>query len=157
MRVQLQFVVVYLPALLTSIGFLLPNLSLTIKLYIVGVISVIYFFIVSICLLKQLKKSKSESAILKQAEEKLNVKLQKYESFRNKRDLFINHDLSQIEKILTEYDGYLKDSYREKKYQDMKLEYKLVRTQVSDIITKEKRAYDEQLFDVQSNKDNWWV
>jgi len=145
---------VYLPALFTSVGFLLPNLSFTIKVYIIGGISLLYYFILSIYLSKQLKKSKSEKVDLEKVEETLNSKLQKYEVFRNKRELFIKHDLSQIEKLLMEYDGYLKDSYREKKYQDMKSEYKIVRTEVSNIITKEKRTYDEQLFDVQSHKDN---
>jgi hypothetical protein len=94
--------------------------------------------------LTQLKNQKKESDRL----------IGKYAKFVHKRELFIKHDLIGLGDLITEFDGHVKNVYRGQKYQEVTFAVGNVKNRTLEIINKEKRDYDEQLYNIQSDQGN---
>ncbi|WP_306010427.1 hypothetical protein [Bacillus sp. MMSF_3328] len=146
------------PAAVTILSFFLPGLTYPIKVIVPLAFGTLYFVIVSIVLQHKVKIAQLESSALncqidKLKDEKtiLNGKLESYSAFTHKRELFIKHDLTELSELLTEYEGYVKNTYRSQKQKELREEAGTVKKRALQIINNEKRSFDEQLYNVQSD------
>lgn len=149
-----------LPAAIGVIGFFMP-LSDHYKIIISLSLATLYFAIFALFLKRKLTKTESGIVELQgELEESSDVmqdktsKLDGYIDFVHKRELFIKHDLQELSDLIIEYEGHVKNHYRGQKYQEVRNEVGSVKKRAVEIINKEKRDFDEQLYRVQSDKDN---
>lgn len=149
------------PAIITLLSFFVPSLTYPMKIIVPLALTGIYFLSLSIFL--QVKYNRSNTGVntlkdeLEQTEEKiqkLKLKLDNYQEFVHKRELFITHDISEIQDLINEYNVYVNDKYRGNKYQDLRSEITALKKRNIEIIHKEKRDFSEQLYKIQSNKNN---
>jgi hypothetical protein len=155
------FFTTILPSLVTLLGFFLPSLTYPLKAIIPLSFAVAYFLGIGIYWQCQLKKAKAnnttlatESENLKFERDHLYSQISSYDEFVHKRQLFLRHDLTEIGTLLTEYEVHVKDTYRGLKYQDVRESAGSVKKRTLEIVNKEKRDFDEQLYHIQSNKNN---
>ncbi|WP_066300242.1 hypothetical protein [Bacillus sp. FJAT-29937] len=159
--ITVVFIFTILPGVLTILSYFIPSLAYPLKIIVPLSITVLYFIGLAIFLQIKLNKEQSNSGTLNYELDKLNHekvrldnKIVNYDKFVHKRELFINHDLVELGTLITEYEGYVKNSYRGQKHQEMRDEAGSVKKRTIEIINKEKREFDEQLYNVQSYKDN---
>lgn len=151
-----------LPGLVGLLTFFSPNnLPINWKILITISFAGLYFLIQAIILQNKLNKTQTtnvslntENNKLRGENEFLNRKLNNYDDFVHKRRLFIDYDLKELSDLVIEYEVHVKDTYRGLKNQVIRNEAGSVKKKTLEIINKEKRAFDEQIFHVQSNKDN---
>jgi hypothetical protein len=155
------FLFTVLPAIVTLLGYFVPDIEYPLKLIVPLIIVTIYFLILAVILKFQLLKVHSEISSLNTRVEKenkekehLNNKLRNYDEFVHKRKLFINYDLEEIGSLVTEYEGHVKNTYRGQRNQEVRVEAGSVKRRTLEIINKEKRDFNEQIFNVQSDTDN---
>ena len=136
-----------LPGLVGLLGFFIPSLTYTLKIIVSLSLTTLYF--VGLGIILQFKLNKANSNILT-----LNNKMDKYNAFIHKRKLFIDYDLRELKSLITEYEGNVKNIYRGQKHQEVRNEVGIIKKRTLDIINKEMRDFDEQLYNIQSDKDN---
>ncbi|MCT4570504.1 hypothetical protein N3930_21890 [Bacillus thuringiensis] len=91
--------------------------------------------------LTQLKNEKRDS----------DESIDKYNNFVHKRKLFIHHDLPELGVLITEFDAYVKNTYRGQQHQEVRTIATQVKSKTNEIINKEKRDFDEQLYNIQGD------
>ncbi len=130
------------------------------KLLLTLILSVVYFLGIVIYLhikLTRVQKSftslDTELTQLKKAKRNSDESIDKYNNFVHKRKLFIHHDLPKLGVLITEFEVNIKDSYRGQKQEELRKLTTNVKNQTIEIINKEKRDFDDQLYNIQSNKD----
>ncbi|MCZ0875629.1 hypothetical protein [Peribacillus sp. AS_2] len=161
MKVSIElFFFTIIPGVLAAIGYFMP-LSVHFKVIISLSLATLYFIIFAIFLQRKLNKTQSTIATLQDGLEESSdamndktSKLDAYVDFVHKRKLFIKHDLKELSDLIVEYEGHVKNHYRGQKYQEVRDEVGSVKKRAVEIINKEKRDFDEQLYHVQSDKDN---
>lgn len=136
-------------------------MTLQIKIVLVLALSTIYFLIISANLQYKLKTSNRDNCelgkrieILEGEQQQKNNRINSFEKFIHRRKVFKDHGLKEIKEILFEYNGVVENKYRGKAHQDLITQTRAIKNRSSEIINKEKREFDEQLFDIQSYKDN---
>lgn len=161
MKFQLGRFITILIGFTGFLSYFLPGLTYPMKIIVPLSLVVIYFFIVFLITQGRLTQAQSENSTLqtqieeaRSKEESLNNRIEKYSEFVNKREIFINHGLPELTRMVIEYDGYVKNTYRGRTHQELRKEVGSVKLRTLDIIQKEKRDFDEQLYYIQSNKDN---
>lgn len=145
------------PALLTIVGFLIPNASVLVKGIIIFGLLAFYFFGLSLYYAYKIQDLESENCKIGDKKILYSNKIEKYDKFRHRREIFINHDLEKLGRLLTEYNGFVKDEYRGRKFVVLRYEAETVKERVIEIIHAEKRNFDADIYDIQSDKNNWWV
>lgn len=149
-----EWFIVLLPGLFGFITGLLPTLTINQKFIIILLFTAVYYFITTVRLQLQLKKF-VENENVSQATSELNCKkINDYKEFVFNRKLFMKHDLTRLKDINREYYNSILDKFRGKKNDPFINEAKQIRDAIEQIITKEERAFDEQLYKIQSDKDN---
>lgn len=159
------FFLVVLPAFVTLLVYFIPAIEYPLKIIVPLLFTVLYFIILGIYLQINLTKQKNIISNLnielenhkeerREEELQLNNKVEKYEKFLHKRKLFLDYDLKEIGSLITQYEGHVINAYRGQKHQEIRFEVRNVKNRTIELINKEKRDFDEGLFDVQSDKDN---
>ena len=158
---QVFFFTTVFPAIVTLLGYFVPGWEYPTKLIVPLSLSTLYFFGLGIYFYLKLIQAKSDTTNatrefneLTREKNLLDNKISKYDDFVHKRGVFIHHGLSELGTLITEYEWYIKNSYRGQKYQDVRNEVGRVKIRTLEITNKEKRDFDEQLYNVQSNQDN---
>jgi hypothetical protein len=145
----------YLVGLIGLLSFYIPSsLQLEWKIAIAVGGSTIYFLVMNIII-----QRKYDSTVNKLAENghkvsELEKKLILYEEFIHNRKLFKSHDLKKINKLTYEYHSFVMDKYRGHKFNDMVSESRILKGKIEEIIDKEERDFDDQLYKIPSNKNN---
>lgn len=146
---------VLVPGIIGTLAFLLPReILLTHRILIVLIIISTYLLIIYTWDAIKIKKISQEKDELLNKVSTLEEILNKHEVFLNKRELFIKHDLKNMNKAANTYKGYIYEAYRGNRYTMLRDEVHHFVNSMDDIINKEMRDFDEQLFDIQSNKNN---
>ncbi|ASN03620.1 hypothetical protein [Virgibacillus necropolis] len=91
---------------------------------------------------------------LRNETDSLRNKIDLRDKFIHKRQIFVTHDLKFLSDLLKEYNAHVVEKYPNKKYERLRDEAASVRKRGIDIISKEERDFDEQFYDIQSDKDN---
>lgn len=146
-------VLTIIPAVATIVGFLIPELELIIRWFIVCATCFLYFVVTTIYFM--FKKNRAEENVKKfeDSNRELSESIKRHKGFVHKRKIFLEHNLGRISSTMNEYNGYLSDKYRGKTHDDMRREFKIIKTEIIKIIDDEKREFDDQLFSVSSDKD----
>lgn len=145
------------PGIVTLIAFVIPNLDLEIRLMFIFALTSIYFALIIVYLNLEHKK---QTKILDRNQKIFkynNEERKKYEAFIHKRKSFMRYDLLKIKELSRDYHSFVRDKYRGKKFEQIVSESKVLRDEIERVIIHEERLFDEQLYDIQSNKDNWWI
>lgn len=144
----------YLFGLTGFLSFLMPDIKIELGLIISLSFSTIYFLVLSLWLKRQnnsvISQRNNKDVLLKIKENEIDL----HKEFIYKRKLFRTHDLPKAISITTEEYGYLKDKYRGNRFRPIIEDVKLSRNALEEIINKEMRDFDEQLYYLPSNKDN---
>ncbi|PED90951.1 hypothetical protein CN503_05735 [Bacillus cereus] len=158
MKQFLAFIFTILPAFAGVLGFINPSWSINVKLLLTFIFSTVYLLGIIIYLhIKITKFQKSSTSLNTELTQLRNEKrnsdesISKYNDFVHKRKLFILHDLPKFGALITEFEVHVKDSYRGQKHQELRVLTTNVKNNTIEIINKEKRDFDEQLYKIQSN------
>lgn len=158
---KIKTFIVILPGIVSLLSYFIPSLTYPLKIIIPLFLTALYFLGLGVILQFKLNNVQSNISILnsefdKLKHEKDQIKsiLSNYDEFVHKRKLFIDFDLKELSDLITEYEGYVKNSYRGQKYQEVRDEAGSVKKKTLEIIKKEVRDFYEQLYNVQSDKDN---
>lgn|GEM_PF-4298842 len=153
-----NFIISILPGFLGILSFFNNTWSNTTKFILALSLSSLYFLGLIIYLHFKLNKVENDSTSkdfdfnqLKDKKLASDKKIEKYNEFVHKRRLFIEHDLPEIGQLITEYEGNVKNTLRGQKYQEVRVIASTVKDRTNDVIKKEKRDFDEQLFNIQSD------
>ncbi|MGG0277298.1 hypothetical protein [Bacillus rhizoplanae] len=158
MKELLTFILTILPGFTGILSFFNTSWSNTEKFLSALLFSTLYFLGLVIYLHKKLTRvQKDFSALdtdlsqLKNEKKNSDKLVGKYDQFVHKRKLFIHHDLPELGELITEFDGHVKNSFRGQKYQEVRGIATHVKGRTIEIINKEKRDFDEQLYNIQSD------
>lgn len=158
MRQILNFIVSILPGFIGILSFFNNTWSNTFKFILALSLSSLYFLGLAVYLHFKLNKLKVASTFkesdfdqLKDEKIVLDEKIEKYNEFVHKRRLFIQHDLPEIGQLITEYEGNIINTLRGQKYQEVRILASTVKDRTNDVIKREKRDFDEQLYNIQSD------
>ncbi|OFD78390.1 MULTISPECIES: hypothetical protein [Bacillus cereus group] len=158
MKQFLTFILTILPAFAGVLGFINPSWSITVKLLLTFILSTVYLLGIIIYLHKKLTKVQksftslnTELTQLKNEKGDSDKSIDKYDNFVHKRKLFIHHDLPELGVLITEFEVHVKDSYRGQKHQELRVLTTNVKSKTIEVINKEKRDFDEQLYNIQGN------
>lgn len=142
-----QLFLIILPAAITYIAFFIPSLDYSLR--IILSLAIIALYLTGLTIYFKTKINKADKQI-----SDLQGQVKRHSDFLHNRQLFIKHDLTKLKEIILEYRGHVVDTYREKKFQRLRDEARLFKDKTVEIIDKEMRDFDEQLHNVQGNKDN---
>ncbi|PEL93059.1 hypothetical protein [Bacillus wiedmannii] len=155
-----NFLLTALPGFFGVVGFFSLPWNNTEKFLLIFGFSTLYFLLFVIHLLKKLSRSQkdltslnAELTQLKNTKKNSDESIDKYDNFVHKRKLFIHHDLPKLVVLITEFEVNVKDSYRGQKQQELRVLTTNVKNKTIEIINKEKRDFDDQLYKIQSNQD----
>ncbi|MEE6183996.1 hypothetical protein ACQ3VH_15930 [Bacillus pretiosus] len=158
MKQFLTFIFTILPAFAGVLGFINPSWSITTKLLLTFIFSTVYLLGIIIYLhIKLTKVQKSSTSVnteltqLKDEKRDSDESIDKYNNFVHKRKLFIHHDLPELGVLITEFDAYVKNTYRGQQHQEVRTIATQVKSKTNEIINKEKRDFDEQLYNIQGD------
>lgn len=153
-----NFILAILPGFAGVLSFFNPSWSITVKLLLTLILSTVYFLGIVIYLHNKLtgvQKSftslNTELTQLKNEKRNSDESISKYDNFVHKRKLFIQHDLPKLGELITEFEVHVKDSCRGQKHQELRVLTTNVKSKTIEIMNKEKRDFDEQLYKIQSN------
>lgn len=144
------------------VGFFIPanwpfKNKIILSLVIISICYFIYGFRIQYKLHQSLQKNNNlegEIEIQKDRANTLQNKIDIRDRFIDKRRVFVGHNLKFLNDMLKEYDAFVADKYRNKKYKQLREEATRIRRQGVEVISKEERDFDEQFYDIQSHKDN---
>jgi hypothetical protein len=158
LRQIFNFILTILPGFTGILSFFSTTWSNTVKFILALSLSSLYFLGVVIYLLFKLKKAEkdfstkdSDLSQLESEKQDSDKLIAEYDRFIHKRKLFIQHDLPELGQLVTEFEGHVKNTFRGQKYQEVRVIASHVKSRTNEIINKEKRDFDEQLYKVQSD------